>query len=116
MARWHPLTSALRHLLTPPPTPSNCPRSPTPPAPSDILLADVQHDPSHLRSYLLTSEGGALFAQLIKVGGWVWWGVQALLGAAPPLPLCFMGPRLVPTVASALSLLHPLPLPSPACR
>lgn len=34
---------------------------------ADILLADVQHDPSQLRSYLLTEEGGALFGLLIQV-------------------------------------------------
>lgn len=33
---------------------------------TDILLADVQHDPSQLRSYLLTEEGGALFGLLIQ--------------------------------------------------
>ena len=42
---------------------------PPPFLPADILLADVQHDPSQLRGYLVSEEGGPLFGLLIKVGG-----------------------------------------------
>ncbi|KAI3423413.1 hypothetical protein D9Q98_010630 [Chlorella vulgaris] len=33
---------------------------------TDILLSDVQHDPSQLRAFLLTEQGNELFALLIK--------------------------------------------------
>lgn len=36
-----------------------------PPTPADILLADVQHDPSQLRAYLAGDEGGPLFGLLV---------------------------------------------------
>jgi hypothetical protein len=37
------------------------------PLPTDILLADVQHDPSQLRSHMLTEEGSGLFGLLVQV-------------------------------------------------
>ena len=75
---------------TPPPTPTHPPAHPRPPthsplSPADILLADVQHDPAQLRSYLLSpGEGAVLFSLLIRVRqgaqGWLflpsvlmWW-------------------------------------------